>query len=159
MSDNRIDRHIDQIALVLNLDQQLQLLLRAGWPNSWLQLNMPVGSVRALLALDGGQAKTPGGIADLLNISRTTITGVLDRLESEGLIARAIDPADRRSFVVTLTEAGHTLIRQIDAVRREPLNQALEQLNPADLNALGQGMQALVEAMREYRAVVSNTQS
>jgi len=156
MSDNRTDGHTGQIDLILNLDQQLQQMLRAGWPNSWLQLNMPVGSVRALLALDSGQVKTPGGIADLLNISRTTITGVLDRLESEGLIARAIDPADRRSFVVTLTDAGHTLIQQMDAARREPLSQALDQLNSVDLQALSQGMNALVDAMREYRTALGS---
>lgn len=140
-----------QIGAILDLDQRLQQLLRPGWPNSWLQLNLPVGAVRALLVIDGGFASTPGAIADRLGLSRTSMTGLLDRLEAEGLIARTLDPMDRRNFIVTLTDGGHTLIRQIDTARREPLGQALAQLDPDELKAFDQGLQALVEAMRRQR--------
>jgi DNA-binding MarR family transcriptional regulator len=153
MNDNFDNQRNEHINAILNLDQRLQQMLRVGWPNSWLQLNLSVGGVRALLTVDSGYANTPGGIADRLNISRTTMTGVLDRLEAEGLIVRALDPADRRSFVVSLTEAGHTLIQQIDAARREPFSQALAHLEEADLQALNQGLAALVEAMRDYPAM------
>jgi DNA-binding MarR family transcriptional regulator len=36
----------------------------------------------------------------------TTLTGVLDRLESRGYLTRELDPTDRRSFRLSLTEAG-----------------------------------------------------
>ena len=41
------------------------------------------------------------------------MTGRLDRLEGRGLIERALDPADRRSFRITLTERGLTLIDRV----------------------------------------------
>jgi len=37
---------------------------------------------------------------------RSTLTGILDRLERRGLAARQIDPSDRRSFLVVLTPGG-----------------------------------------------------
>ena len=133
---------------ILALDYKIQKLLRAGWPEAWLLLNLPLGSTRALLVIEGGYANTPGGIADVLNVSRTTVTGMLDRLEAEKLILRAIDPADRRSFTLALTDEGRTLIRQIDSVRRDQLAPALAAMDAADLMALQQGLTALVDALR-----------
>ena len=41
------------------------------------------------------------------------MTSRLDRLEGRGLIERTLDPADRRSFRITLTERGLTLIDRV----------------------------------------------
>jgi DNA-binding MarR family transcriptional regulator len=47
---------------------------------------------------------TPGRLAELTDLSTGTITGVLDRLERLGLIARERHPDDRRKVVVTLEQ-------------------------------------------------------
>lgn len=150
MADDSVSTVTERI---LTLDYKIQKLLRAGWPEAWLLLNLPLGSTRALLALEGGYANTPGGIADVLNVSRTTVTGMLDRLEAEKLITRAIDPADRRSFTLALTDEGRSLIRQIDTVRREQLAPALARMDTADLEALQQGLTALMAALRLNRQI------
>ncbi|HEV2688504.1 MAG TPA: MarR family transcriptional regulator [Bryobacteraceae bacterium] len=47
---------------------------------------------------------------------RSTLTSVLDRLESRGLITRESSREDRRSFVVSLTRAGKTKAAKIHRV-------------------------------------------
>jgi DNA-binding MarR family transcriptional regulator len=133
---------------IIELDKILQRQLRAGWPESWLQLNLPLGSIRALLVIEGGYANTPGGIAEVLRVGRTTVTGTLDRLESEGMITRLIDPADKRSFLLQVTEKGRALIQQVDEVRSSQLERALAIMEPEALQALSQGLEGLTEAMR-----------
>ncbi|MGP3535816.1 MarR family transcriptional regulator [Microbacterium sp. RD1] len=49
---------------------------------------------------DEGEAVTPTEIAQHLNVSTASVTGMLDRLHSGGLIAFESNPRDRRSKLV-----------------------------------------------------------
>jgi len=132
---------------ILDLDIHLQRQLYAGWPESWVQVRWPIGAVRALLLIEHGYGRTPGEVADVLKVSRTNVTGILDRLENDKLITRSIDPNDRRSFTLALTEAGRELVREIDSLRRDQLEQALALMDADSRQALYVGLQALTRAM------------
>lgn len=47
--------------------------------------------------------------ADALLCTPATITGIIDTLERKGLVKRKPNPADRRSLLATLTDAGRAL--------------------------------------------------
>lgn len=47
-----------------------------------------------------------GPLAGRVSLSQGTVTSILDRLESKGLIRRVRDRADRRKVLVSLTAAG-----------------------------------------------------
>ncbi|WP_059012089.1 MarR family winged helix-turn-helix transcriptional regulator [Streptomyces specialis] len=53
---------------------------------------------------------TPSVLSQQLMLSRAGMTSRLDRLEAAGLVRRRLDPADRRSFLVSLTEPGMATI-------------------------------------------------
>ena len=57
----------------------------------------------------------PKEIARQLSIENSTISGILDRMETKGLIIRSIDPNDRRYIRVDLTEQGKALETSADA--------------------------------------------
>jgi DNA-binding MarR family transcriptional regulator len=132
---------------ILELDSTLRRILRNSWPEGWLQINLPVGSTRALFVIAGGDARTPGKVADALGVSRTTVTGLLDRLEGEGLLTRTVDPNDRRCFVLQLTPRALHLIEEIEGNRRDRLARALAALSEGELHALQTGLDALVRSM------------
>ena len=135
------------IEQILDLDIHVQRQVYAGWPESWSQVKWPVGSIRALLLIESGFASTPGEVAEVLKVGRTSVTGILDRLENDNLIVRQLDPNDRRSFVLVITDAGRELVRQIDNLRRSQLEQALGTMQPQDVEALYRGLQALSNAL------------
>jgi DNA-binding MarR family transcriptional regulator len=60
-------------------------------------------------------------LGDRLHLDSATMTGVLDRLASAGLIERQADATDRRVNRVVLTEQGRSLQR--------PLDQEMDALN------------------------------
>ena len=54
-----------------------------------------------------------GKVSEILHLHRSTLTGVLKRLEAHGLVERKADPADARRALLALTARG----RAVDAVR------------------------------------------
>jgi DNA-binding MarR family transcriptional regulator len=55
---------------------------------------------------------TAGDIARMLDLHASTLTGVLARLEERGMLARHVDPGDRRRARFTLTAAGRRADRE-----------------------------------------------
>ncbi|MGG1661172.1 MarR family winged helix-turn-helix transcriptional regulator [Brevibacillus sp. NRS-1366] len=56
---------------------------------------------------------TPSELAERTNVTRGTITGLLDGLEREGYVQRRNHPHDRRKITIFLTEKGKDLLFSI----------------------------------------------
>jgi len=67
-------------------------------------------------------------LAELLGCDASNITGIVDRLETRGLVRRTADPADRRIKNVVLTDEGAEAVRRIRAEMMQGLT-GLEQLD------------------------------
>jgi len=52
-------------------------------------------------------------LCDALDLDRSTVAGLVARLEARGLVARVRATADRRRNVVRLTDAGLALLREL----------------------------------------------
>lgn len=62
-----------------------------------------------------------GDLAAVLHVHPSTLTGVLQRLAGQRLVARSFDPADRRRAVLRLTERG----ARVDAARQGTVEAAI----------------------------------
>jgi DNA-binding MarR family transcriptional regulator len=72
-------------------------------------------------------ARTPQTVLALaarLSVAKQTLTKTLDGLERRGLIARLVDPDDRRRRMVSLTETGSAIENEIAAAMRARLANA-----------------------------------
>ena len=69
-------------------------------------LGLSHGEVNALAQLEPGKHRTVAQLQAATGQRPSTLTGVLDRLERRGLVERRLNPRDRRSFEVGLTEGG-----------------------------------------------------
>lgn len=63
-------------------------------------------------------------LGELMSVDRTTISGIVDRLERIGLVERGDDPNDRRSWVLFLTDKGKALQSELAPIA-EGFNAAL----------------------------------
>ena len=86
-----------------------------------------------------------GRLAATLGCDASNVTGLVDRLESRGLVERRPSAEDRRMKVVRLTPAGSRLRAQL--LRRITGGScALSRLSPADQRALVRILETLVDA-------------
>lgn len=98
------------------------------------QTGLPFSRVRVLKRL----ARQPLSVKQLAyaaTVDAPAATVAVNDLEELGLVVREIDPANRRSKLVSLTEAGRALLARIDRVE-DPAPDALAALDVEDLEAL-----------------------
>lgn len=86
--------------------------------------------VLALLA-DGGE-HTVGELQRGLGHRPSTLSGILDRLEARDLVRRALNGADRRSFLIALTRSGRVAARSVVAALQTVEGEALADVSPRD---------------------------
>jgi DNA-binding MarR family transcriptional regulator len=76
-------------------------------------------------------------IAAALEVVPRTATSVVDDLEGARLVERAIDPHDRRSILVSLTDQGALLIDRIAQARRRTAEATFNRLSPIERAEMG----------------------
>jgi MarR family transcriptional regulator, organic hydroperoxide resistance regulator len=69
-------------------------------------LGLSHGEVNALAQLEPATTCTVAELQAATGQRASTLTGILDRLERRGFVERRLNPRDRRSFTVTLTDSG-----------------------------------------------------
>lgn len=87
----------------------------------------------------------PSQLSAALLMSRTGMTSRLDRLEGHGLVERSLDPADRRSFRVALTERGLALIDQVLEEHAANLKRIMAPMSQRQITALEAGLRSLLD--------------
>lgn len=90
----------------------------------------------------------PLNLSDLaarLYLHSTTVVGIIDRLETHGLVKRSRSKDDRRMVSIELTAKGKALIKNAPEVAQGLLVAGLEELSEASLTEIDSSMQLLVK--------------
>jgi DNA-binding MarR family transcriptional regulator len=99
---------------------------------------------RVIRFLEGtGHPVRMADIAAALEVVPRTATSMVDGLEMLGLVARAIDPHDRRSILVSLTGEGALLLGRLAQARRRTAEVTFSPLSPRDRGELVRLLAAL----------------
>jgi DNA-binding MarR family transcriptional regulator len=86
-----------------------------------------------LLREDGVQQQR---LAELMELTPITMTGLLDRLERDGWVERRPDPADRRAKRIFLTKKVLPVMKKLKALGKEVRQFAVEGLSEAEQQTL-----------------------
>jgi DNA-binding MarR family transcriptional regulator len=95
---------------------------------------------------------TPSELAQRERVQRPTVTRMLARLEEDGIVQRAADPADGRSFLVSLTPAGRELLHEVRTRKDAYLAQRLQALSAEERAALDRAADVLEHLLEGDRA-------
>jgi MarR family transcriptional regulator, organic hydroperoxide resistance regulator len=108
-------------------------------------LNLGAAEINALANLADRGALSVRELSAETGTRATTLTGVLDRLESRGYLTRELDATDRRSFRLPLTEAGQAVAARVRAAVADLERDALAGLSAAQIA----GFHAVITALQE----------
>ncbi len=97
-------------------------------------------------------------LADLLGVSLSNATGIIDRMEGHGLIERVRVPADRRLVVVQPAAGGREALSQTESSRRDSMRAVIRRLSVKErpivleaLRSLRRALSAEVESSATHR--------
>lgn len=108
---------------------------RDGWRRAVIdRTGLPFSRIRILKRL-AREPLTVKQLAYAATVDAPAATVAVNDLEERGLVVRAVDPANRRSKLVSLTDAGRALLARIEQVE-DPAPDALAALDAGDLEAL-----------------------
>ena len=97
----------------------------------------------ALAVIEREGPLTLGALADHEKVAPPSITKVVAKLESIGLVARAVDPGDRRFVRVALTDAGRALLEDSRQRKTAWLTGRIRELGPGDREQLAAALDVL----------------
>ncbi len=111
-------------------------------------------SVLALLESRG--ALPMSAVAEALDVSQASATGIIDRMEERGLVERRRAEDDRRVVAIHLTENGTAVSRQIIEQRRERLRRILAEMSPDEVEGFLKGIRAIRGARERLMAALAD---
>jgi MarR family transcriptional regulator, organic hydroperoxide resistance regulator len=108
-------------------------------------LNLSAAEINALANLGESGTLSVRQLSERAGTRASTLTGLLDRLENRGYLVREVDPADRRSFRLPLTDQGREVAARARAAITDLERTALSRLDAAQLA----GYHAVISALEE----------
>lgn len=113
---------------VAAVEREIRARLRARFGASLARFDL----LAHLYAAQGPM--TMGALTANLLVTGGNVTGVVDRLEREGLVTREVDAADRRVYRVALTASGRALFKQMAEEHEAWVSELFEGLDPAEMH-------------------------
>ena len=102
--------------------------------------------INALANLAAGGTLSVRQLSERTGTRASTLTGVLDRLADRGYLTRELDPSDRRSFRLPLTESGQAVAARVLAAIADLEREAMAALSATQIAGFHAVLTALQEA-------------
>jgi DNA-binding MarR family transcriptional regulator len=87
---------------------------------------------------------TQGEIKKFLNLNSSTVSGIINRLEKKGLLARLPKSGDKRVVNIALTADGDKLLSTIPSLLHEQLSEKLQKLDDTEIRKVEESLDTLI---------------
>jgi DNA-binding MarR family transcriptional regulator len=145
------ERQLTAEEAIANLGRAVGSLRCAG-SQRLVRLGISMTHFHVLTLLRHHDAMPMGRIAEILDASMSSTTGIIDRMQERGLVERVRVPDDRRIVLVRPTQTGDELVDEAELVKSEILASAMTRLDAQQLDRLARAATDLEQAIGEELA-------
>ncbi|MFY8001942.1 MAG: MarR family winged helix-turn-helix transcriptional regulator [Candidatus Kapaibacteriota bacterium] len=89
-----------------------------------------------VLLKEANKPMTQNDLSRKLLVDKSNITGLLDRLEKQGLLVRTSVEGDRRSYHIELTREGRRVVNKLDKRYTSAVESVMNELSPEEHEVL-----------------------
>ena len=123
-------------------------MLKCASSERVLRLGISMAQLHILYTLQRSGEMPMSRLAELLNVSLSNATGLIDRIEERGYVERTRVPEDRRIVKIRVTSAGSRMLDEIDALSDDLLRSVLGRLDRSKLGGVAQAAAALRSTLK-----------
>jgi DNA-binding MarR family transcriptional regulator len=116
------------------------------WAGVLAQRHVSPSQFKVLRALSESGPMGQHELADLIAVDPRNVVPLIDSLAERELLARCVDPADRRRRVLTLTASGQEVAAELASIAAEIEHDFLSPLTSAEQQSLRQMLLSLLRA-------------
>jgi MarR family transcriptional regulator, organic hydroperoxide resistance regulator len=120
--------------------------MRRAMASVWHDRSISKTGLVVLIQLEIHGPVSMSRLASLLDVGLPNMTGIVDRMEEQGLVERVRDERDRRVVVVSATPRGRAMAEELESIRRQRLRELVVALGPSDRQSCLRAFRALREA-------------
>jgi DNA-binding MarR family transcriptional regulator len=110
--------------------------LRCAGTGRMVKAGISMTHLHILWVLDHHGELPMSRLADLLDVSLSNATGLIDRMEERGLVERVRVPDDRRIVIVRESPDGVRIRDEIEALKQDRMRSILGRLTPNQLDRI-----------------------
>lgn len=114
-----------------------------------LRLGLSMAQLNILYTLKRCGEMPMSRLAEMLNVSVSNATGLIDRIEERGLVERSRVPEDRRIVMIRVTAAGEQMLGELDILSDELLRSVLGRLSPIECAAVATAFASIRDALTD----------
>ncbi len=113
---------------------------------------LSLSQLRVLAFLERCPKASLSEVADYLDVSRSSMSAMIERLVQRGLVDRMEDPQERRRVILTVTTTGVDYLHQVSETTCSQVAGVLASLSEVQLLQVLQGMALLGEVFKDVKA-------
>lgn len=132
------DRHRVRVDTIIADYHDTLFAFKCATSERLLRLGVSMAQLNILYSLQRSGEMPMSRLAEVLNVSLSNATGLIDRMEERGYIERTRVPADRRVVLVRLTAEGSRLLDEQNAMSEDLMRRVLDKLGPNQLTIVAQ---------------------
>jgi MarR family transcriptional regulator, organic hydroperoxide resistance regulator len=126
----------EELFEVTSMFRTLIKAITQEWNKRGGDFNLSFPQFKMLHMLNATGTHTVSQLAEALGITSAAITGITDRLVTEGFVNRERGENDRRVVNISITDQGREIISQVTERQKEMLEGIFDQLHEEDLQHL-----------------------
>lgn len=138
--ENGCDLYYSLKSIFLHIDNREKMLLA--------QFHLSIPRYYILMHIHDHSGINYNELSDLLLCTKSNTSRVVSAMQRDGLVKRNVNPDDRRSFHLHLTERGNNLFKEVYSIYQEHIKQLLAQFSEDQLTnytAVSAHIEELVE--------------
>ena len=114
-----------------------------------VRMGISMAQLHILYTLQRSGEMPMSRLAEVLQVSLSNATGLIDRIEERGFVERTRVPEDRRIVMIRVTDTGRRMLEEVDAIGSDLLRSVFARIGRSQVAAVGRAIAELRRGLEE----------